>query len=151
MRHSAAWLRVSRSARWASSSASRRASLDPPPTRDLSPNTEIPRGPRRAASAVAGQGLHVLGLVGLDQAAGDAGPVLDARARAECGQRLDALEEQISQAEGFNDACRAERARINVQRRLKDAIASIGECDAELGLYLAATVKTGTCCRYRPV
>jgi two-component system response regulator AtoC len=129
-----------------------------------------------------GQELHVLSLAGLDQAAGDAGAVLDARARAEYGQRLDALQQQISEAEGFNDACRAdqargelellvaplagaaglggrdrraasdaERARINVQRRLKDAIASIGECDAELGRYLAATVKTGTYCRYSPV
>ncbi len=45
----------------------------------------------------------------------------------------------------------AERARINVQRRLKDAIASIGECDAELGRYLTATVKTGTYCCYSPI
>lgn len=67
-----------------------------------------------------GQELHVLGLVGLDQGAGDAGPVL-------------------------------ERARINVQRRLKDAIASIGEGDAELGRYLAATVRTGTFCSFTPL
>jgi non-specific serine/threonine protein kinase len=121
-------------------------------------------------------------LVGLDQGAGDAGPVLDARARAEYQQRLAALREQIAEAEGFNDAGRAdrareevellatqlagavglggrdkraasdaERARINVQRRLKDAILSIGECDAELGRYLAATVKTGTYCCYTPI
>jgi transcriptional regulator with AAA-type ATPase domain len=129
-----------------------------------------------------GQELHVLNLVGLDQGAGDAGPVLDARAKAEYEQRLDALREQIVEAEVFNDAGRAdrareqieqlaaqlagavglggrdrraasdaERARINVQRRLKDAIASIAEGDAELGRYLAATVKTGTYCSYTPV
>jgi len=128
------------------------------------------------------QELHVFSLVGLDQGAGDAGPVLDARARAEYEQRLGALQEQIAEAEGFNDAGRAdrareelellaaqfagavglggrdrklasdaERARINVQRRLKDAILSIGECDAELGRYLAATVKTGTYCCYTPI
>jgi len=129
-----------------------------------------------------GQELHVLNLVGLDQGAGDAGPVLDARAKAEYEQRLEALREQIAEAERFNDAGRvdsareeiaqlaaqlagavglggrdrraasdAERARINVQRRLKDAIASITECDLELGRYLAATVKTGTYCCYTPV
>jgi two-component system, NtrC family, response regulator AtoC len=129
-----------------------------------------------------GQELHVLNLVGLDQGAGDAGPVLAARAKAEYEQRLDTLREQISEAEEFNDVARAdrareeieqlaaqlagavglggrdrraasdaERARINVQRRLKDAIASIAEADAELGRYLAATVKTGTYCCYMPI
>ncbi len=129
-----------------------------------------------------GQELHVLSLAGLDRGAGDAGPVLDARAKAEYKQRLDTLEDQISEAEGFGDVGRAdrareeieilaaqlagavglgghdrraasdaERARINVQRRLKDAVASIGACDAELGRYLAATVKTGTYCSFTPV
>jgi len=108
--------------------------------------------------------------------------VLAAPAKAEYEQRLEALREQIAEAERFNDAGRvdsareeieqlaaqlagavglggrdrreksdAERARINVQRRLKDAIASITECDLALGRYLAATVKTGTYCCYTPV
>jgi hypothetical protein len=129
-----------------------------------------------------GQELHVLGLVGLDQGGGDAGPLLDARAKAEYKQRLAALEAQLAEAEGFSDVGRAdrareeiellaaqlaaavglggrdrraasdaERARINVQRRLKDAIESIGEGDAELGRYLAATVKTGTFCSFTPL
>jgi hypothetical protein len=37
---------------------------------------------------------------------------------------------------------------VNVQRRLKDAIARIGECDAELGNYLEKAVVTGTYCRF---
>ena len=126
-----------------------------------------------------GQELHVLVLVGLDHGAGDAGPVLDARAKAAYKKRLDTLEDEVAEAEGFGDEGRAnrareeieilatqlagavglggrdrkaasdtERARINVQRRLKDAIDSIGHCDAELGRYLAAAVKTGTYCSF---
>jgi hypothetical protein len=44
-----------------------------------------------------------------------------------------------------------ERARINVQRRLKDAIASIGAFEPELGRYLGATVKTGSYCSFTPL
>jgi hypothetical protein len=44
-----------------------------------------------------------------------------------------------------------ERARVNVQRRLKDAIRRIGEQDPGLGRYLEATVRTGTYCVYQPV
>jgi tetratricopeptide (TPR) repeat protein len=129
-----------------------------------------------------GQELHVLVLVGLDHGAGDAGPVLDARAKAAYKKRLDGLEEELAEAEGFGDEGRAnrareeieilanqlaaavglggrdrkaasdtERARINVQRRLKDTIDSIGQCDAELGRYLGAAVKTGTYCSFTPV
>ena len=43
------------------------------------------------------------------------------------------------------------RARVNVQRRLKDAIRRIAEHEAALGRYLDATVRTGTYCVYRPV
>ncbi len=129
-----------------------------------------------------GQELHVLALVGLDHVAGDAGPVLDARAKAAYKQRLDVLEDEIAEADGFGDEGRAnrareeldalatqlagavglggrdrraasdvERARINVQRRLKDTIESVAECDPELGRYLAATVKTGTFCSFTPL
>ena len=58
-----------------------------------------------------GQELHVLALVGLDHGAGDAGPVLDARAKAAYKKRLDALADEISEAEGFGDEGRANRAR----------------------------------------
>ena len=103
-------------------------------------------------------------------------------AKAAYKKRLEALEDEISEAEGFGDEGRAnrareeiellatqlagavglggrdrkaasdaERARINVQRRLKDTIDSIGQCDAELGRYLAAAVTTGTYCSFTPV
>ena len=45
----------------------------------------------------------------------------------------------------------AERARVAVTRRIKDAIQRIGAEVPELGRYLAATVRTGRYCSYRPV
>jgi hypothetical protein len=44
-----------------------------------------------------------------------------------------------------------ERARINVQRRLKDTLESVAAADAALGRYLQATVKTGTFCSFMPI
>jgi len=44
----------------------------------------------------------------------------------------------------------AERARTNVQRRIRDAIARIEKCDPELGRYLGWTVRTGTFCVFDP-
>ncbi len=66
------------------------------------------------------------------------------------------LAEQLASAVGLGGrdrkaASNVERARVNVQRRLKDAIRRIAEHDAALGRYLDATVRTGTYCVYRPV
>jgi hypothetical protein len=74
-----------------------------------------------------------------------------ARARNE----LELLAGQLASAVGLGGRDRraasdVERARINVQRRLKDAIESIGACEATLGRYLLATVKTGTYCSFTP-
>jgi len=75
-----------------------------------------------------------------------------ARARTE----LDALAEQLAAAVGLGGrdrraASNVERARINVQRRLKDTIDSVSAADAALGRYLQATVKTGTFCSFMPL
>jgi hypothetical protein len=69
---------------------------------------------------------------------------------------LEAVAEQLASAVGLGGrdrkaASNVERARVNVQRRLKDAIRRIAEHDAALGRYLDATVRTGTYCVYRPV
>jgi hypothetical protein len=44
----------------------------------------------------------------------------------------------------------AERARVNVQRRLKDALDRISAADAELGRHVSRSVRTGTFCCYEP-
>jgi hypothetical protein len=71
-------------------------------------------------------------------------------------EELEAVAEQLASAVGLGGrdrkaASNVERARVNVQRRLKDAIRRIAEYDAALGRYLDATVRTGTYCVYRPV
>lgn len=73
-------------------------------------------------------------------------------ARSELEQIADALAGAVGL--GGRDrkaASNVERARINVQRRIKDAIRRIGEHDPELGRYLDATVRTGTYSAYVPL
>lgn len=129
-----------------------------------------------------GRDTHVLELVGTEHAPGDAGPILDARAKAAYRQRLDDLRDELAEADCFGDRGRVaraqeeietiaeqlagavglggrdrraasdvERARVNVQRRLKDTVDRIAAADAGLGRYLALAIKTGTYCSYTPV
>ena len=76
--------------------------------------------------------------------------------RAEhCRQELELLGRELARAVGLGgrdrkSAAAAERARVNVQRRLRDAIRRIGEQDAELEKHLNWAVKTGTFCSYDP-
>jgi tetratricopeptide (TPR) repeat protein len=72
-----------------------------------------------------------------------------AKLRAE----LEAIAEQLSSGVGLRGGRRqsssVERARVNVQRRLKDAIGRISAQEPELGEYLKWAVKTGTYCSYQ--
>jgi hypothetical protein len=66
-----------------------------------------------------------------------------------------AIEAELSGGLGLSGKARkagsvTERARINVQKRLKDAIARIHEADPALGTELETAVRTGTYCSYRP-
>jgi tetratricopeptide (TPR) repeat protein len=112
---------------------------------------------------------------------GDAGELLDEEARAAYRERIEELRDTITEAESFNDAARAERARselealtaelaratglggrsrragssaerarVAVQRRVKDALARIEEAAPDLGRHLAPRVYTGVFCSYRP-
>lgn len=74
-----------------------------------------------------------------------------ARARAEA----ELLERELARALGLGGRDRkhgsaSERARINVQRRLKLAIAHIEELAPALGRRLSEAVRTGTFCAYEP-
>ena len=111
-----------------------------------------------------------------------AGEAIDREARDAYRARAREIEEELREAEEWNDAGRVERlraeleaiaselsrslglggkprqdkssrerARINVQRRIKDAIKRIGEHDQELARRLGKDVKTGTFCRYEPL
>ncbi len=122
--------------------------------------------------------LHVLALAsdeGGSLQESDAGEAIDAQAvRAyrerlreiegdleEGGPERDALHRekefltgQLAAAMGLRGLRRqgsvSERARINVQRRIRDAIRRIGEVDPALGAYLDRAVATGTWCSFRP-
>jgi hypothetical protein len=70
-------------------------------------------------------------------------------------QERAALAEELRRAVGLGGRVRrsgsaTERARVNVQRRVKDAIARITELDAGLGRFFENAVSTGTFCRFRP-
>jgi non-specific serine/threonine protein kinase len=128
-----------------------------------------------------GREVHVLELAGVEHATGDAGPLLDSRAKAEYRQRLDDLRGELQEAERFGDALRAEhaqeeieaiaqqiaggvgrggrdrraasdseRARINVQRRIKDTVDRIATHDPALARYFSASLHTGTYCSFMP-
>jgi hypothetical protein len=113
--------------------------------------------------------------------AGDAGELIDDAATAAYRRRLVELQEQIAEAEAWNDSARlarareesdalraelsraigiggrkrragnaAERARINVQRRVADAIQRIEKHHAALGRHLSLAVRTGMYLSYLP-
>jgi hypothetical protein len=74
-----------------------------------------------------------------------------ARARAE----RDALANELGRGVGLGGRERrasaaAERARVNVQRRIRGAIKMIAQSLPPLGAYLERTVRTGTFCSYEP-
>lgn len=79
----------------------------------------------------------------------------DARAAATAGTELEALTKELSRAQGLGGRSRragvaAERARVVVQRRVREAIRRLGQLDPELGAFLDAAVRTGTHCSYLP-
>jgi hypothetical protein len=97
------------------------------------------------------------------------GPAIDRRARAAYASRLaelrdrddplsrgeaEAIARELARAVGLGGRLRArgaaERARINVTRTLKAAIARIAHGDRELGRHLATSVRTGAFCCYNP-
>ena len=69
-------------------------------------------------------------------------------------EELEAIGEQLAQGVGLGGRARragaaSERARVNVQRRLKDAIERVRALDPHLGARLERAVCTGTFCSYR--
>jgi hypothetical protein len=86
----------------------------------------------------------------------------EAEERADLGRaerlraEIDALTGELARGLGLGGKPRragsaAERARIAVQRRVRDAIKKIAEHAPRLGATLDATVRTGTYCSYRPL
>jgi hypothetical protein len=135
---------------------------------------------------------HVLDLVELADPAhangaaarqrlGDAGPVIDAQAKATYRRRIEQLREEVHDAEAFGHyekaadlqrecdalvhqlasalglggrdrraASAAERARLNVTRAIRAAIARIEQWDDQAGRALDQGISTGCYCSYEP-
>jgi tetratricopeptide (TPR) repeat protein len=79
----------------------------------------------------------------------------DATRLAQAREEIQRLAEQLSAGLGLGGRARragsiAERARTNVQRRIKDAIQKIEKNDPDLGRYLSSTIRTGTFCVFDP-
>lgn len=71
-------------------------------------------------------------------------------------EEIEFISRELSRAFGLGGRARrqgaaAERARVNVRRRLKDAITRVGEQSERAGRYLENTIKTGRYCRYTPM
>ncbi len=141
-----------------------------------------------ALLAVPGREIHALDLVGAEEGAepergriGDAGEILDPKAKAAYRSRMEDLRQDLEEAESWNDPERAararqeleflsrelagavglggrdrkaasasERARVNVTRAIRSALARIAEHSPALGRHLDTTVRTGTFCSYVP-
>jgi len=79
------------------------------------------------------------------------------RGRAEAARaEIDFIGRELARAFGIGGRARpvadaAERARVNVRRRLKDAIDRVSRQHSDAGRYLKNTVTTGTYCRYTPM
>jgi hypothetical protein len=127
-----------------------------------------------------GEEIHVLALAGdgASLTESHAGELLDDQARVAYRRRIaeidaaletpshpprtdalqrerQALAAELGRAVGLGGRARlagsaTERARVNVQRRLKDAVARIGEVEPELGRFLEQALRTGTYCCFRP-
>jgi hypothetical protein len=74
-----------------------------------------------------------------------------ARAEAE----IEALADELARAVGLGGrdrraAALTERARVNVQRRLRDVLKRAADAEPRIGEHLRLSVKTGTYCSYSP-
>jgi hypothetical protein len=79
----------------------------------------------------------------------------DASRAARARDAIEAIAHELSASLGLGGKTRrsastSERARVNVQKRVKDAIRRIEELDPTVGQYLGWTVQTGTFCVFRP-
>ena len=136
-------------------------------------------GGRAARPAPSGERAWADGELGVRPDLGDAGELLDAKAKAAYKTRLEELAAELEEADRCNDAglaakagterdflvgelaravglggrdrraaSHAERARLNVTRAIRAAMASLARANPSLGRHLAVTIRTGRYCSY---
>jgi tetratricopeptide (TPR) repeat protein len=94
-------------------------------------------------------------LVELEELVAEAERRGDAGRAESLGRERSALERELSRGLGLGGRARqagssTERARVNVQRRLKDALERVAEASPELGAWLGRSLRTGTYCSFNP-
>jgi tetratricopeptide (TPR) repeat protein len=94
-------------------------------------------------------------LVELESELAEAEEMCDIGRAEKAREEMDFLTRELSRAFGLGGRARpagaaGERARVNVQRRLRDAVRHIGERLPDAGQFLENALKTGTYCSYRP-
>jgi len=94
-------------------------------------------------------------LLDLDEELAESERLADLGRREMLQAEREALLAELARAVGLGGRTRSagsatERARVNVQRRIKDAVARISASDAALGRHLERSVRTGTFCVFRP-
>ncbi|MGH7439984.1 MAG: tetratricopeptide repeat protein, partial [Polyangiaceae bacterium] len=98
-------------------------------------------------------GAYRARLASIDEDIASAEATADDRRAARLLRERELLVAEIARSVGLGGRLRkvgsaTERARIAVTRRLRDAIARIGEANAQLGQHLRTEVRTGTYCSY---
>ena len=93
-------------------------------------------------------------LADLEEAIAEAERRANAAGAARLQREREAILAELARAVGLGGRARhagsaTERARVNVQRRVKDAIARIAEVDEDLGRFFERAVRTGTFCCFR--
>lgn len=94
-------------------------------------------------------------IAAIDERIEDLAPLGDADALARLHEEREAIAAQLAAGFGLGGRARrsggaAEKARINVQKRLKDAISRIAKAHPRLGEHLRRAVRTGLFCVYDP-
>jgi tetratricopeptide (TPR) repeat protein len=93
-------------------------------------------------------------LADLEEALSEAESRANAPRAAKLQREKEAILAELARAVGLGGRARqagsaTERARVNVQRRVKDAVARIAEANEDLGRFFERTVRTGTFCCFR--
>jgi tetratricopeptide (TPR) repeat protein len=110
-------------------------------------------GPTLDATA---RGQYERRLADLEEELGEAEAFGDQERAARAEQEIDHLAEELARAVGMGGRDRragslSERARINVQRRLKEVVTRAARTAPALARLLESSIRTGTYCSYRPL
>lgn len=119
------------------------------------PGAVIDRGDAGALLDEAAKRAYRARIRRLDEELREAEEWADEGRRARLAAEREALVEEIARAAGLGGRDRragsaAERARVNVQKRLREAIRRVGDVLPELGAHLERSVRTGIHVSYRP-